>query len=152
MLDFDLNKEAHYDTSHHVEKILGTVEGGDVTAACWAPGQISPDHAHPDCTEIYVCMYGGGTMRTPDRTVAVTPGSFVVHPPGEMHEYINGPQNSLLFRVRYSGKPQLTHHAHHLANRGKKDWTQKPADAEYFKAHPVPAAYAAETAALGARG
>lgn len=151
MLSFDLNKEASFDTSHHVEKILGTVEGGDVTAACWAPGQISPNHSHPECTEIYLCVYGGGTMRTPGDTVEVVPGSFVVHPPGEVHEYINGPQNSLLFRVRYSGQPALIHYSRHWANRGKTPWIQKPADAEYYKNNPVPEAYAAESKALEAR-
>ena len=40
-------------------------------------------------------------MRTPTETVDITPGSFVVHPRGELHEYINGPQRTLLFRVRY---------------------------------------------------
>ena len=40
-------------------------------------------------------------MRTPKETVAVVPGSFVVHPPGELHEYENGPARTLLFRVRY---------------------------------------------------
>ena len=40
-------------------------------------------------------------MRTPDQTVAVKPGAFVVHPRGELHEYENGPQRSVLFRVRY---------------------------------------------------
>ena len=40
-------------------------------------------------------------MRTPERTVDIVPGSFVVHPRGELHEYINGSQRTLLFRVRY---------------------------------------------------
>ena len=49
------------------------------------PGQISPYHRHPDATEIYFCFEGGGTMRTPHETIAIVPGSFVVHPPGELH-------------------------------------------------------------------
>ena len=40
-------------------------------------------------------------MRTPRETVAVKPGVFVVHPPGEVHEYANGSARTLLFRVRY---------------------------------------------------
>ena len=40
-------------------------------------------------------------MRTADRTIEVVPGSFVVHPRGELHEYENGPKRSLLFRIRY---------------------------------------------------
>src|SRR5262249_47436976 len=85
---FDLNKEQEWNPKHHVEKILGKVADGDVTVACWEPGQISPYHCHPHATEIYFCYEGGGRMRTPTRTIDVVPGSFVVHPPGELHEYI----------------------------------------------------------------
>ena len=79
---FDLAREQEWNPAHHVEKILGKVAAGDVTVACWEPGQISPNHCHPEATEIYFCWSGGGTMRTPRETVAVRPGSFVVHPPG----------------------------------------------------------------------
>ena len=84
---FSVTGEAEFNPKKHVEKILGTIEDGDVTVACWEPGQISPNHCHPHATEIYFCFEGGGTMRTPGQTIAVVPGSFVVHPPGEVHEY-----------------------------------------------------------------
>ena len=64
---FSLEREQQWDPRHHVEKILGKVADGDVTVACWEPGQISPNHCHPRATEIYFCFSGGGTMRTPDR-------------------------------------------------------------------------------------
>ena len=130
---FSLEAEQEFDPKKHVEKILGKVGEGDVTVACWEPGQISPYHCHPHATEIYFCFSGGGTMRTPDRTVAVTPGSFVVHPKGEVHEYANGPERTLLFRVRY-GSDML---ARHLDWRGKPGWKQQPEDAAYFAQHPV---------------
>jgi len=98
---FDLFKEQEYQKDHHVEKILGRFGDGDVAVACWEPGQVSPYHSHPDGTEIYFCFQGGGSMKTADKTVPVTPGSFVVHPPGELHEYTNGNNRTLLFRVRY---------------------------------------------------
>jgi quercetin dioxygenase-like cupin family protein len=101
MYVFSLETEARFDPKKHVEKILGTVGEGDVTVACWEPGQISPYHCHPNATEIYFCFEGGGTMRTPTETVEVRPGAFVVHPRGELHEYANGPTRTLLFRVRY---------------------------------------------------
>ena len=63
---FSLEREQQWDPKHHVEKILGKVADGDVTVACWEPGQISPYHCHPEATEIYFCFSGGGTMRTPD--------------------------------------------------------------------------------------
>ena len=94
---FSLAKEQEWNPKKHVEKILGEVEDGDYTVACWEPGQISPNHCHPHATEIYFCFTGGGKMRTPKETIDVVPGSFVVHPPGEVHEYINGPERTLLF-------------------------------------------------------
>ncbi|HXQ51674.1 MAG TPA: cupin domain-containing protein [Stellaceae bacterium] len=129
MLVFDLKAEQSFDPKHHVEKILGTIGEGDVTVACWEPGQVSPNHCHPHATEIYFCFEGGGHMRTPDGLVPVTPGAFVVHPPGELHEYVNGPQRTLLFRVRYGSD---------MASR-TKDWPSNPAwrarpvDADYFR-------------------
>ena len=109
MYVFSLLEEQQFNQEKHVEKILGTVAEGDVTVACWEPGQISPYHCHPDATEIYFCFRGGGTMRTPQETVAVRPGSFVVHPAGELHEYANGPERTLLFRVRYGRNMRSIH-------------------------------------------
>lgn len=87
---FSLEREQQWDPKHHVEKILGKIAAGDVTIACWEPGQISPYHCHPHATEIYFCFTGGGTMRTPANSSAVTPGAFVVHPPGEVHDMRTG--------------------------------------------------------------
>ena len=130
---FRLQDEQEFDPRKHVEKILGTVGDGDVTVACWEPGQVSPYHCHPHATEIYFCFEGGGTMRTPERTAAVTPGSFVVHPAGELHEYVNGTRRTLLFRVRYGGNML----SHHIAWRGNPGWKQSVDDAEYFRRNPA---------------
>jgi quercetin dioxygenase-like cupin family protein len=129
---FNLDKEQAWDPKHHVEKILGKIAEGDITVACWEPGQISPYHCHPHATEIYFCYQGGGKMRTPRETIDVVPGSFVVHPPGELHEYANGLARTLLFRVRY-GSDML---ARHIEWRGKTDFKQKPEDAVYFRENP----------------
>jgi quercetin dioxygenase-like cupin family protein len=130
---FSIVEQAEYDPKKHVEKILGRMEGGDVTVACWEPGQISPYHCHPHATEIYFCFEGGGTMRTPDESIVVKPGAFVVHPPGEIHEYANGPRRTLLFRVRYGSDMS----ARHFEWRGRDGWTQSADDAEYYRQHPV---------------
>ena len=106
---FKLTDEAEFNPAKHVEKILGRAEQGDFTVACWEPGQISPYHCHPDATEIYFCFEGGGVMRTPRETIEVTPGAFVVHPPGEVHEYANGSARTLLFRVRYGADMRARH-------------------------------------------
>ena len=105
----DLEKEKEFDSEKHVEKILQVVSEGDVTIACWEPGQASPNHYHPEATEIYFCHRGGGQMQTKDGLVDVIPGAFVVHPPGELHKYINGPERTILFRVRY-GRDMTSKH------------------------------------------
>jgi quercetin dioxygenase-like cupin family protein len=130
---FNLEREQAWDPKHHVEKVLGKVEDGDVTVACWEPGQISPNHCHPDATEIYFCFSGGGVMRTPTQTVDIVPGSFVVHPPGEVHEYENGRERTLLFRVRY-GKDMRSHFTDW---RGRPGWVQSTEDRAYFNANPA---------------
>jgi quercetin dioxygenase-like cupin family protein len=129
---FELRKEQEWSRKHHVEKVLGKMGGGDVTVACWEPGQISPNHCHPHATEIYFCFEGGGKMRTPTQTIDIVPGAFVVHPPGELHEYVNGPARTLLFRVRYGADMS----SRHLEWRGNPEWKQKARDAEYFREHP----------------
>ena len=106
---FSVVDEAEFDPKKHVEKILGQVEAGDVTVACWEPGQISPYHCHPDATEIYFCFEGGGTMRTPTQNVAVVPG------------------------VRYGSDMA----SRHLEWRGRPSWTQSAEDADYYRLHPV---------------
>ncbi len=132
MLVFDLSAEKVFNPQRHVEKILGQVGEGDVTVACWMPGQCSPNHLHPNATEIYFCFEGGGVMHSPTGSVEIKPGAFVVHPQGELHEYVNGPQRSLLFRVRYGAD---------MSTR-IKDWPTNPAfavkpeDAAYFEANP----------------
>jgi hypothetical protein len=47
MQAFSLEREQEWDLKHHVEKILAKVAEGDVTVACWEPGQINPYHCHP---------------------------------------------------------------------------------------------------------
>ena len=101
MLNFTIGKEEKYDDDPHVANIVGQFEEGDVTVACWEPGQISPIHAHPHLTEIYFCVKGGGKMTTDEKVVEMSPGDFVIHPRGEVHEYENGSERSVLFRVRY---------------------------------------------------
>ncbi|MBI1724380.1 MAG: cupin domain-containing protein [Candidatus Tectomicrobia bacterium] len=130
---YSLTKEAQFRPERHVEKVLGRFETQygkvDVTVACWEPGHVSPNHAHPHATEVYFCFSGGGTMKVPGQTAAVRPGEFIVHPPGELHEYTNGPERTLLFRVRAGDN---------MASRTKewptnKEWKAKPEDAEYYK-------------------
>jgi quercetin dioxygenase-like cupin family protein len=129
---FNLVHEQVFAADKQVEKILGTFGEGDVAVACWEPNQISAYHCHPEATEIYFCFSGGGTMRTPERTVDILPGSFVVHPRGEVHEFVNGPERTLLFRVRY-GTSMSTRFA---GNRRQANWQPNAQDTEYFRDTP----------------
>ena len=129
---FNLKQEQQFDPKKHVENILGTETGGDFTVACWEPGQISPYHCHPTATEIYFCYSGGGKMYTPTEEIDVVPGAFCVHPPGELHEYVNGPQRSMLFRVRYGGDPV----SRHIGWRGHPERGMKQGDIDYFAKNP----------------
>jgi hypothetical protein len=67
-------------------------------------------------------------MRTPTQSVDIIAGSCV-HPPGELHEYANGAQRTLLFRVRYGANM----HARHYEWRGQSTWKPSPQDVEYFR-------------------
>jgi len=133
MFVFDLQTEKRFDPKKHVENILGTIGEGDVSVACWEPGQISPHHSHPFATEIYFCVEGGGKMKIPDKVIDVVPGAFVVHPAGELHEYENGVQRTLLFRVRY-GDDMVVRIKEW---RGNPNWKPTEADVAYFKQHPL---------------
>ena len=109
MIVFGLKSEQEFSSNKHVEKILGTESGGDVTIACWEPGQISPKHCHPEATEIYFCLEGGGHMNVNGEKIKIQPGKFILHPPGEIHEYANGAERTLLFRVRYGDSMASRH-------------------------------------------
>lgn len=125
---FTASEEETFRPDRHVETILGREGGGDYSIACWEPGQVSPYHCHPSATEIYICLSGGGTMRTPDGAAAIVPGSFVVHPAGELHEYENGPARTVLIRLRYGADM----HSRTIAFRNDPAWRQAAADAHYF--------------------
>jgi len=71
-------------------------------------------------------------MNSPGRTIDIKPGAFCVHPPGELHEFVNGDGRTILFRVRYGG-PKTT-----LIKewRGNSDWKPQPEDIAYFVKYP----------------
>jgi hypothetical protein len=71
-------------------------------------------------------------MRTPKETIDIVPGAFVVHPPGELHEYSNGPQRTLLFRVRYGADMA----SRHFGWPSNPEFKQSSDDVEYFKNNP----------------
>jgi quercetin dioxygenase-like cupin family protein len=130
---FHLPEEQEFSPDRHIEKKLAKVADGDFSVACWEPGQCSTYHTHPHATEAYFCFQGGGTMHTPQGSVELRPGTFVIHPPGEMHEYENGNESTLLFRVRY-GPDMLVRQ---LRWRGQPSWEPSAEDVAYFRDNPI---------------
>ena len=130
---FSVTGEAEFNPKKHVEKILGTIEDGDVTVACWEPGQISPNHCHPHATEIYFCFEGGGTMRTPERN----------HRGGARRLRGASARRSARIRKRpaaHAAVPRALRLRHGLAPRHMArppGWTQSAEDADYYKRNPV---------------
>ena len=47
MYAFNLKAEQAFDPKKHLERVLGRTGEGDVTIACWEPGQTSPYHCLP---------------------------------------------------------------------------------------------------------
>tara|TARA_B100001093_G_C26268012_1_gene775663 strand:- start:170 stop:559 length:390 start_codon:yes stop_codon:yes gene_type:complete len=129
MDNYDFAVEQEFDAIKHVEKKLGFFGEGDVSIACWEPGQVSPNHCHPNATEIYFCFEGGGIMRTLDQQIEVKKGGLVVHPRGELHEYTNGPKRTILFRVRY-GDSMTTRTKNWPTN---SSWEPDEQDLSYFE-------------------
>jgi hypothetical protein len=58
---------------------------------------------------------------------------LVIHPRGELHEYVDGTSRTLLFRVRY-GDGMSGPTTEWPSNPG---WKPRPEDLEYFKQNPV---------------
>jgi uncharacterized cupin superfamily protein len=128
MEKYNFSEEQRFDPIKHVEKKLGFFGDGDVSIACWEPGQVSPNHCHPDATEIYFCFEGGGVMKTIIEEVEVKKGGLVVHPRGELHEYINGSERTVLFRVRY-GESMISRTKDWPTNLS---WSPSQEDIDYF--------------------
>jgi len=126
----DLTANLTFDPARHIETVLGRSTVGDYSVATWESGQASPYHCHPEATEIYYCVSGGGIMRTPTTEVEVRPGRFVVHPPGELHEFVNGDTRTVLFRVRYGADMS----SRTLSWESNPDWQARPQDTAYFEA------------------
>jgi mannose-6-phosphate isomerase-like protein (cupin superfamily) len=101
MFTYRVSEHKKFQPGHHSENILCQQDPGDVSIACHEPNQIGPYHAHPKCAEIYYCIEGGGIMRIAKEKVVLSPGTIIVHPPGELHEFSSGPERTILFRVRY---------------------------------------------------
>ena len=129
MEKYNFDQEKEFDSIKHVEKKLGLFGEGDVSIACWEPGQVSPNHCHPDATEIYFCFEGGGVMRAIDEEIEIKKGGLVVHPRGELHEFTNGPERTILFRVRY-GKTMVSRTKEWPTNAS---WEPNKEDLNYFK-------------------
>lgn len=57
--------------------------------ASFAPGQISPAHAHQDMSEVFFVEAGLGIIRVDGTNYPLLPGNCVAIEPGEFHEIVN---------------------------------------------------------------
>jgi mannose-6-phosphate isomerase-like protein (cupin superfamily) len=72
--------------------LLGNGEIPHITQyaqATFMPGQTGSPHAHPDMWEVYLCASGRGTIKVQNRSLSLSPGTFVVVEPGEIHAVEN---------------------------------------------------------------
>jgi quercetin dioxygenase-like cupin family protein len=123
-----LDREERFNAARHVLKVVQDFPEGDISLVCWEPNQLSPYHCHPDAVEIYLCLSGGGTWRTPAGKATVQPGSLACYERAELHEFTNGCERTVLLRVRFG----INRAARFLEWRGQPEWTQTKEDAAYF--------------------
>lgn len=64
--------------------------------ACFAPGHISPAHAHMDMCEVFFVEAGHGTIRIDGKAYPIESGSCIVVEPFEEHEIINNGSTELI--------------------------------------------------------
>lgn len=57
--------------------------------AYFAPGQISPAHAHQDMCEVFFVESGLGIIRINETEYPLQPGNFYAVEVGEVHEIVN---------------------------------------------------------------
>ena len=131
---FNLRAEQAFDPKKHMERVLGRIDEGDVTVACWEPGQTSPYHCHPNATEIYLCFEGGGGMRTPTETIEIGsdrgPSSFIREAScTNTSTARNAPSCSACATARKC--PVRTKEW-----PSNPDWTPRPQDIAYFGRNP----------------
>lgn len=64
--------------------------------ARFAPGQISPGHAHQDMCEVFFVQAGAGVMLVDNKEYPLLPGNCIAIEPGEVHEIINNGSDELV--------------------------------------------------------
>ncbi|MBD2160385.1 cupin domain-containing protein [Limnothrix sp. FACHB-1083] len=65
--------------------------------ACFAPGQVSPGHAHSDMHEVFFIEAGQGTMIIDGQRFDLVPGVCLAIAPHEVHEIANtGPEELVI--------------------------------------------------------
>ena len=101
MLVFDLGMEQKFDPERACREGARQDRRGrrDDRVLGARAGEPQPSASERD-RDLFLCPGRRGDAHA-RRHVDITPGSFVVHPAGELHEYSNGPSRTILFRVRY---------------------------------------------------
>lgn len=69
--------------------------------AHFAPGQVSPGHAHADLAEVFFVETGAGEIEVDGQTLPLRPGTCVAVSPHEWHELRAAPDSELV--ITYFG-------------------------------------------------
>ena len=81
------------------------VRGGEVphltqvARSSFPCGESAPAHVHPDMWEIFICEEGTGFLIVNGHPIALTPGTWVLVEPGEVHEVRSSADNHLILSV-----------------------------------------------------
>jgi uncharacterized cupin superfamily protein len=78
----------------------------DLEISRLAPGESGcPYHSHAAQWELFLILEGAGRVRAGSETSAVTAGDAVLHPPGEAHQIMAGPDGELTFLLVADNPP-----------------------------------------------
>ena len=80
--------------------VIADTESAYVTVQCFAPGQRSFAHTHPDSEEWVVAIAGGGEARFGDDPVPLEPGAVIGRGSVKPHAFAAGPDGLYLLSIQ----------------------------------------------------
>lgn len=82
--------------------LSGPKTSGSETTVCfeiWEPGGSQPDNSHPESTETFVVLRGGGVAYSDDHTAQLSAGSVIVLPSGSVHHIVNTSTTDKMYTI-----------------------------------------------------
>ena len=130
---FNLVKEQEWDPKKHVEKVLAELVGRRLHRRLLGARPDQPAPLPPALhRDLFLLRGRRQDAHAEGNDRRACRARSCVHPPGEVHEYINGPKRTMLFRVRHGTDMS----SRHIEWRGHPEFQQSARDAEYYRLHP----------------